>query len=482
MMRSMFSGVSGLRVHQTKMDVIANNIANVNTVGYKTSRVTFSEVFSQTLSSASGANAASGRGGTNPMQIGLGANVASIDMLMSTGAAQRTDNPYDLMIQGDGFFIVSDNSGTYFTRAGAFRLDQSGNLTTPGGLMVNGWEAVPDEANPGQNKIEPGRVMPLRISGEDESIPPERTTLIVVEGNINALETPTKDSTLAFFDSLGNRYVMDVRYEYDDSSKSWGIRYGNMLYPNGERSQGIPIAVAAASGAGATSPNDFTGANPQGIRISPGTTGAAFEWIPASGTAPFSGVKFDVNGYIDQTGTTAAMATSIQISFDAAMYAAATSPLNPESEFAELITVSFADLTQFNGSTNAAAVTKDGNWPGDLAGISIGTDGKITGRYSNGATKLLGQIALAQFKNPAGLEKVGNNLFVTTTNSGDFDGVGVDPTSGGTSLLGGVLEMSNVDLSSEFTEMITTQRGFQANSRVITTSDDMLQELVNLKR
>jgi len=470
MMRSMFSGVSGLRVHQTKMDVIANNIANVNTVGYKTSRVTFSEVFSQTLSSASGANAASGRGGTNPMQIGLGANVASIDMLMSTGAAQRTDNPYDLMIQGDGFFVVSDNSGIYFTRAGAFRLDEDGFLTTPNGMLVNGWEAVPDAANPGQNKVEPGRVAPLQISGADESIPPEKTSLITVEGNLNALDTPRKDSTIAFFDSLGNRYVIDVRYEYNDTSKSWDVSYGNYMYPNGEKDKGIAISVAAAAG---TVAGDFSGSNPIKLTVSARTAVPGDEAYVSTGTH----IEFDSNGYpTSPTPAVTNSATSFQMTMDTTLV------LNPNANFADTITVNFMGMTQFNGPTNAAAITKDGNKPGELAGISIGTDGKITGRYSNGATKLLGQIVLAQFKNPAGLEKVGNNMFVTTTNSGDFDGIGVDPTSGGTSLLGGVLEMSNVDLSSEFTEMITTQRGFQANSRVITTSDDMLQELVNLKR
>ena len=480
MMRSMFSGVSGLRVHQTKMDVIANNIANVNTVGYKTSRVTFSEVFSQTLSSASGANPASGRGGTNPMQIGLGANVASIDMLMSTGAAQRTDNPYDLMIQGDGFFVVSDNSGTYFTRAGAFRLDEDGYITTPNGMLVNGWEAVPDTSNPGQNKVEPGRVQPLRISGDDESIPPEKTTLIEVEGNLNALETPTKDSTMAFFDTLGNRYVVDVRYEYDTTAKEWGVKFGNYMYPNDDRTKGVPITMTAAAG----DPSLLNaGTNPVAIQIdivtAPPTPPTPFTWTATALTT----VQFDENGYPkpSATLTPAADASSIQFKFNNATITG-SALLSPESRFAEPFTLNFMGMTQFNGKTTAAAVSRDGNYPGQLSGISIGTDGKITGRYSNGATKLLGQIVLAQFKNPPGLEKVGNNLFVTTTNSGDFDGIGVDPTSGGTSLLGGVLEMSNVDLSSEFTEMITTQRGFQANSRVITTSDDMLQELVNLKR
>ena len=478
MMRSMFSGVSGLRVHQTKMDVIANNIANVNTVGYKTSRVTFSEVFSQTLSSASGANPVSGRGGTNPMQIGLGVNVASIDMLMSTGAAQRTDNPFDLMIQGDGFFIVEDNSGTYFTRAGAFRLDEFGNLTTPGGLMVCGWDAVPDAANPGQNKVEPGRVVPLQISGDDESVPPAVTSLIQVEGNINALTDPVKDSTIAFFDSLGNRYVVDVRYVYNTTNKNWDVQMGNYMYPNDDRTLGIEIAVATPA---AGTKDDFTGSNPSLLKITPGTTSPKPD---AKFTSTGTTIQFDVNGYLVQPTTASATAqiTSLQLALDPAAFGAATSPLSPNAEFKQPINVSFTGMTQFNGATTAAAVTVDGNKPGVLSGISIGTDGKITGRYSNGKTKLLGQVVLAQFKNPAGLEKVGNNLFVTTTNSGDFDGIGVDPTAGGTSLLGGVLEMSNVDLSSEFTEMITTQRGFQANSRVITTSDDMLQELVNLKR
>jgi len=473
MMRSMFSGVSGLRVHQTKLDVIANNIANVNTVGYKSSRVTFSEVFSQTLSGASGANPASGRGGTNPMQIGLGASVASIDMLMSTGAAQRTDNPFDLMIQGEGFFIVSDNSGTYFTRAGAFRLDESGYLTMPNGMMVNGWPAVPDPSNPGQATIQKGQVSAIQIAGDAERIPPEMTSLVAVGGNINAATDPVKDSTIAFYDSLGNRYVVDVRYEYNATSKEWDVSLGNYMYPNDDRSQGIFLGGSHAAGTVNTASNaDFLGDNPQALTLRPIATPSPkpdFTWISTGQT-----IGFTENGLLDQSGSGM---TALQLIVDTT-----ANVLDPKAAFKTEITTSFLKMTQFNGTTDAAAVTKDGGRPGDLAGISIGTDGKITGRYSNGKTQILGQIALAQFKNPAGLEKVGNNLFLSTTNSGEFDGIGVEPTSGGTSLLGGVLEMSNVDLSSEFTEMITTQRGFQANSRVITTSDDMLQELVNLKR
>ncbi len=465
MMRSMFSGVSGLRVHQTKMDVIANNIANVNTAGYKSSRITFNEVFSQTLSGASGANPDVGRGGTNAMQIGLGVNVASIDMLMTPGAAQRTDNPYDLMIQGEGFFVVSDASGTYFTRAGAFRLDNFGNLTTPQGMMLNGWKAEAGNV-PGTTVIQKTGVKPIQITGNDEIMNPARTTLIDFKGNLNGLDEFPKETTMSVFDSLGNKYVIDVRMQYDKTAKDWSYSIGNYMYPEGDKSKGIYIGDTPTAASGGTNP--LSGAAPYNATI---TTTAQTTPPAAFKFNEIGKFKFDTFGYPDLT-----VMTGIEFTFDDAAGA-----LSPESAFGEPVVITLTGLKQFSGTSDATSETRDGNKPGTLTGVSIGSDGVITGRYSNGKTKDLWQIALAQFKNPAGLERKGSNLYVSTTNSGSFDGVGVPPGEGAT-LLAGVLEMANVDLAAEFTEMITAQRGFQANSRVITTSDDMLQELVNLKR
>lgn len=433
MMRSMYSGVSGLRIHQTKMDVIGNNIANVNTVGFKSSRVTFAEVFSQTVQGASGAN--ENLGGTNPMQIGLGSTVASIDVNMTEGAAQRTDNPLDLKIEGEGFFVVSDATGNKFTRAGAFKIDEAGNLVNSDGLNVMGWTTNPDTGEIVKSKVENLQI----LSMDNMYIEPNKTESITLSGNID-----TNDSQLAvgegvpfsttIYDSLGYKYTV------------------NFLVTENAAANSYDFAV--------TSVTDETGT---------AIAGAAMSTVT---------LQFDTDGqciYDETTGTPA-----FEISgFPTTM-----------SSFAEPLTVNPAALTMYadDGNTTVEGTSGDknglgaGNEAGAISGYEVGSDGKIIGLYSNGETKVLGQIAIATFANPTGLQKLGNNLFVTTSNSGEFDGIGTDVTSAGGSFNSGVLEMSNVDLSTEFTEMITTQRGFQANSRIITASDEMLQELVNLKR
>ncbi|MDR3240129.1 MAG: flagellar hook-basal body complex protein, partial [Clostridiales bacterium] len=204
MMRSMFSGVSGLRIHQTKMDVIANNISNVNTVGYKSSRVTFNEVFSQAISGASAPNPALNRGGTNPRQIGLGATLSSIDKLMTNGAAQRTDNPLDLMIQGDGFFIVGDGSGVYFTRDGSFAEDKDGNFSL-NGLKLMGWDAVKSAADK-DYVIEKIAAKPIMITGTKQEMGAVPTTQIDFNGNFNPNTDPVIQRTISFYDTVGNKY------------------------------------------------------------------------------------------------------------------------------------------------------------------------------------------------------------------------------------------------------------------------------------
>lgn len=426
MMRSMYSGVSGLRIHQTKMDVIGNNIANVNTVGFKASRTTFSEVFSQTIQGASGPSENSG--GRNPMQIGLGGNIASIDIDMMEGAAQRTDNPLDLKIEGEGFFILSDVTGNKFSRAGAFRIDEAGNLVSPEGLNVMGWYP-----NPNTGLIEKSKVMPLQILNADNMyIEPTLTEAITLSGNINRNDPqldPTKGVPFStnIYDSLGYKYSVNFMVTNTANAGEFEFKLVNVTDESGN-----PITVG--------------------------------------GTDTFT-ITFDTEG---KCTSAPFLIEGLSTDF---------------SEFAPSgITVDPTGLTMFSGNTTVMGKAGDknglkaGNKAGTISGYEVSGDGKILGRYTNGETKLLGQIVIAQFANPAGLQKIGGNLFVTTGNSGDFDGIGDDITSIGGSFNSGVLEMSNVDLSREFTEMITTQRGFQANSRIITSSDEMLQELVNLKR
>jgi flagellar hook protein FlgE len=473
------------------MDVIANNISNVNTVGFKSSRVTFNEVFAQTLSGAAGPNEALRRGGTNPMQIGLGANVASIDMLMTTGAAQRTDNPFDVMIQGEGFFVVSSGDTTYYTRAGAFRVDEIGNLTMPNGLIVNGYDITPDPNDDNKFNVDISQIKPIQISGEKQFSPAAATSTIEYTGNMNALEDGVGGivNSIGFFDSEGNKYTVDMRYTFNPATKDWTVEISNYMYPNGDRKQGIIVDDTAFAGTGGADgeirlvtkesiQEDYDPEDP--------TTWPAQTWTALPGT-----IKFKQNGRIDDTlGAGYITGFQVYVEDGTAISAGSQNPpggpgggankLSPEVNFYYPVVVTLDQLTQFNIPTDMLAQARNGHKAGNLIGLSVGTDGIVTGRYDNGQTKQLAQIVLAQFDNPAGLERNGNNLFSITNNSGAAR-IGT-PAAGGSSLLGGVLEMANVDLAGEFTEMITTQRGFQANSRTITTSDEMLQELVNLKR
>lgn len=440
-MRSLFSGVSGLKVHQTKMDVIGNNISNVNTTGFKSSRATFNEIFSQTLSGASAPNANSGRAGTNAMQVGLGVSVSSIDNNMTEGAAQRTDRPEDLKIEGDAFFIVGDASGKYFTRAGDFKIDKDGSLGTFGGLKVYGWNV--DAAG----EIQKGQVVPIDImSSTNMYNPPEMTRNITFEKNIFT-DDGTVQQNISFYDSLGNKFTAALDFTYDSTTKVWSVDFPTVKYKD---------------------PADPTGVNMLEGKLM--YMNGSKEPIVLTANSPLKTLEFNENGRLPEKPASASQFT-LNISAEGL-------PVN--SVFSEIL-VDFGKLTQFN-EQSTVTVSNDGINPGNLSSYSIDQSGIITGSYTNGTTKTFGQIAVTTFKNPAGLEKIGNNLFTTTPNSGDFNGIGQDPTVGGGKINSSTLEMSNVDLASEFTDMITTQRGFQANSKIITTSDEMLQELVNLKR
>ena len=506
-MSSMFSGVSGLRSHQTKMDVIAHNISNVNTAGYKSSRVTFSEVFSQTITSATSSSSETGRGGTNPMQVGLGSGVASIDKVMTQGSAQRTDKATDLMIQGDGFFVVGDNSGQYFSRAGALDIDAHGNLINAQGLRVYGWDASVDPQNPGVMKVDRGTVNPIVISGTKQYIVPETTKNIKLSGNLNSAEHMAgnnKFSTISFFDSLGNEYTLDMEFRYitegDEGGGAvprWEYFLSDRAYLNGQRTSAYEVEFAAAAG---ETPATIT----LGARLDPEDTtppGWLSDGADPPVPVPIGSFEFGTNALMsnlegaartreDDPPGNARNPFCFDLRVDgfdlipASVFGAGSvSPEGGEPGTPGTIRIDFSELRQFGLQTSTATSDAlDGNGPGELQRMSIGTDGVIVGGYSNGKSKILGQIPVALFRNPGGLEKVGNNLFIATANSGTFDGVGQDITASGGQIRSGVLEMANVDLSAEFTEMITTQRGFQANSRTITTSDDMLQELVNLKR
>lgn len=481
MMRSMFSSVSGLKSHQTKMDVIGNNIANVNTVGFKSSRATFQEIFSQTLSSGSAPDSTTGRGGTNPMQVGLGMKVDSISTDMTQGSVQRTESPTDLSIEGEGFFIVrSGNQGSFsFTRAGNFIIDKAGNLVTSSGKNVYGWLGYKQTDDGYEfNTEDPIEPINLYEYGNENRkiISGKSTTEAVLSGNLNAASSAVLGSgqnanpqavtdadgdgyidvngnnikpdftvPITVYDSLGNSYKLNVQFwkTYVDTTTAGSPKtqwYYNIVP---EKSN-----VTAASGASGT-----TGGT--------GTTNAS-----------------DAEGYLcfDKDGKLIA-----DNNFKAQLTINVTPPAESGAGSFQF-NLDLSKLTQYADDSSVKPARVDGYAPGTLVTFSIGEDGIITGVYDNGREQPLGMIALATFDNPAGLEKVGTNEYMQTTNSGDFSIAHKPRTDGAGSLLPGTLEMSNVDLASQFTEMIITQRGFQANSRVLTTADEILQELANLKR
>ena len=448
MMRSMFSGVSGLRNHQIRMDVIANNVSNVNTIGFKSSRTLFSDVFNQTLMSASGASEGAGRGGVNPMQVGLGVNLFAIDRMMTQGPFQRTDYNLDLAVSGNGFFIVRDNTGVFFTRNGALRRDANDNVVIASGHHLQGWPVIetpgwePSMGIDTRFTTNRGPVSDIHLTPTDLTSPPTPTRNVNFVGNLNPeiLRGPADPSAtppqlvgpiitgpqlmlMNFHDSIGNVHTMSVRMQITDEGDD-GLTTWHMTLQAPENSPW-------------TAPTDpiLINFNAMGQLVSPETLDITF--VNPGALTPAAN--------IGEGGT---------------------------------ITLNFHGLTQYANFPSTPSIRDiEGAPAGNLVDLVVGQDGTIMGIYSNGDMRPLWQIPLAQFSNPSGLEAMGGSLFRQTSNSGPFDGVG----SVGV-LQGGVLEMSNVDLSAEFTDMIITQRGFQASSRLITTSDDMLQELVNLRR
>ncbi|UDY37187.1 flagellar basal-body rod protein FlgF [Dermatobacter hominis] len=423
MIRSMYAAVSGLRNHQTMMDVVGNNIANVNTTGFKSSNTVFQDVLSQTLRGAGRAGATAG--GTNPAQIGLGASVAGVTTNFSQGAPQLTGRGTDLAITGDGFFIVEQGGERLFTRSGAFTLDTLGRLVSQNGGIVQGWPAdATGQFNPN------GPVRPLVIPVGDV-IAPVQTTSTVLGGNLpaDAAVGTTVATSIDVYDGQGRQTT--VRFELTKTAgDTWGVGY-RYVDAAGVQQPTPPAAATAVTGGPLTF--DADGELTSGYTLT----------IPG-GAIPGFGAGDDI---------------SVSLG-------AAAAPTR---------------VTQFGSLSTASALDQDGSAAGSLQSFSIGQDGLVTGSYSNGLTRSLGQLALASFNNPEGLEKRGGSAFRATPASGAIN-IGQAGQGGRGLLSSGTLEMSNVDLSTEFTNLILAQRGFQANSRVVTTSDEMLQEVVNLKR
>ena len=451
MMRSLYSGVAGLKTHQTRMDVIGNNIANVNTTAYKSQSMTFSDLMYQTTQAASGANPTTGVGGTNARQIGLGAKTSAIKTAITTqGASQTTNDPFDIMITGDSFFIVNNGQNNYFTRDGSFYVDGAGNLAmTSTGYNVMGWQVDPNDAS----AIKQDTVSALRVmTTENMTYPPEATKSARISGiidkndtNVNA--TAGKIMNLEFYDNQGYKYTAKLSVHSTKTDGQFTVKLDDILDSKGKTVLADP-------------------------------TKASLQQNNADVKDPV--LEFDLkNGSFKNVGTAGGTESTLTLHFDTGTFPSFTD-----------ITIDFSKCSNLNnnGSSTVSPIRGDakgngaGRKVGEMSGIEIQKDGMIYANYDNGCSRLLGQIAVATFANASGLAKEGDNLYSATQNSGDFDGIGTDITTGGGYMNTGVLEMSNVDLSSEFTEMITTQRGFQANSRIITVSDTLLEELTNLKR
>lgn len=475
-MRALYSGVSGLRIHQTKTDVIGNNIANVNTVGFKSSSITFTDILYQTTQSASGPNSETGTVGKNAMQIGLGASVGAISSNMKSGSSQRTDNALDLMINGDAFFVVSDGNENFFTKAGSFKTDANGTLCTATGLAVMGWQ--PNEKGDG---VITDKVSKLNVlSAENLYTAPSATKNAYFTGNIDPTDKELekgKEIMYAFYDNKGNKYnavfTLKKSTAAGATSDQYTLTMKDVLDSEGksftEKGFSVKLNDKVVENTGSTGGTGGTGGG--------GTTTGKIE---GEITLSFSGE----NGSFLGVGATNTKTDKTKVTLSLTG--------NPSPFDADGITIDFSELTEFSAkgasTVTAFAGTSSknnvgaGKPVGNMKGVQIDQAGKIYGSYDNGDTKLLGQIAAASFANPAGLEAVGNSLYRATLNSGDFNGIGSDITALGGSYTSGVLEMSNVDLATEFTELIIAQRGYQSNSRIITTSDTLLEELINLKR
>ncbi len=534
MMRSLFAGVSGLRNHQTRMDVIGNNIANVNTVGFKGSRVSFQDVMSQTIQGASGSTG--DRGGTNPMQIGMGMGLASIDTVFTDGSFQPTGKQTDLSIQGQGFFILSDGDGQVYTRAGNFDFDDTGNYLVPGtGYKVMGWMA---DANGNINTA--GTIGAIQIP-VGAAMAAKTTTQMDFANNLSAaaINGTAATTSINVYDSLGiSHKIVHTFVKESDNTWLYGTSVDDAKTPPGVTGALGKVVFTSTGGVqsiggitatvpttaltvptfkmdptlNATHTQNFTvfdgdnvphvykatftttgattwsysltdQANPEGVAATSGT----ITWN--GGTSTYTGfgplnvngtnVAFNITAHSDPAGGPTFNATPTSPYTATAIAPLGFTPAGGGDPMS--VNLVLSKLTQFGGATTIQAVNQDGYSSGTLDTTTIDPQGVIIGRFTNGQSKNLGQVALATFSNPAGLNKAGSSLFAESNNSGVAQ-VGTAGSGGRGKLSPGTLEMSNIDLAQEFSNMIITQRGFQSNSKIISSTDEMLQELANLKR
>lgn len=467
MMRSLYSGVSGLQNHQTRMDVIGNNVSNVNTTGFKRGRVNFQDMISQQLSGA--ARPTEEKGGVNPKEVGLGMTVAAIDTVFTQGNLQSTGISTDVAIQGNGFFLEKNGEKSYYTRAGAFGLDRDGTLVNPAnGYKVQGWMA---------REIDGEMIIQTSASTEDLVIPvgskdPAKATQNVnFACNLNK-NTPvipdnatqaditkgTWSTEFKIYDSFGNPHNLTVNFtRVEGQPNQWNAQV--MVDPQKDENGEIQNATNTGVGLGAGTSSNGSQTN---FTVQFDNTGTLQSVTDASGNRS------------NETG---------EIILEAS-YVVPESNDNVRHTFnINLGTIGSQvnTVTQSASQSSTKAFYQDGYTMGYLENFKIDSSGVITGVYSNGTNRAIGQLAMATFTNQGGLEKAGDNTYVESINSGTAN-IGTSGIAGKGSLLAGALEMSNVDLTEQFTDMIVTQRGFQANSKTITTADTLLETVLSLKR
>ncbi len=565
MIRSLYSGITGLKGFQTAMDVVGNNIANVNTPGFKGSRVSFQTTFYQMLRPAKIPYGS--MGGVNPLQVGLGLNVGSIDKVMTQGAFQSTGKKTDLAIQGDGFFILTDGQNRYYTRAGGFDLDENGDLVQPSsGLKVLGWAAKWDSVKKKYYVDTNLPIEPLRIT-KDMTLAAKKTSKASFSGNLKS-DVGFRGFEITLRDDDDNSYDVKVIFkrsgDISDSTDPFNEnqRYTFEVYVNGSTTPDATGHVVLDKFGEVVDAQFDTGGTDREFDVTGGTTTGAtlvitntgqFKFYEADDPANFVvpdythptyrtavttydslGNPYQVYfefiklGYVDDqhknvwiwkayipsgeeisygvdsSNPDVADAIGGAINFDeagrikdyGAITGSTTADLNWNDDHAIKyikfsgadngdgqvgITLNMNNVTQFTGNFSAIVDSQDGYPAGVLDSFAINEKGELIGTFTNGVTTTLGKVALATFRNPAGLYDVGKSLYVESENSGMAE-IGVAGENGKGSLIPGALEMSNVDLAEEFTKMIIAQRGFQANARVVTTSDQILNELVNIKR
>jgi len=428
---SFSAGLSGLNANSVYLSVIGNNLANINTIGFKSSAVTFMDLVSQTVGGAS----------QNPMQVGLGVVTGSISPVFSQGAIENTKEATNVAIQGGGFFVVAGDSGNAYTRAGNFSFDSNGTLVTADGYKVQGWTAtdatghVISTGQPGDVTVPPGV---LRA--------PQATSQFYTRTNLDANATTgsTFTTSVQVYDALGKSHLSTLTY--------------------------------TKTGAGAWS----YGMTVDGGEVTGGTAGTPFTL--AAGT-----LAFDADGQLTAVTPTAPSTGGGTAPADTDMDVSITTPTWTNGAAADTLTWDLTDannaqsLTGFAAQSATSSISQNGSAAGMIDNITILPDGTIQATFGAGQTVAVGQLAMASFNNPKGLVKLGSNRYGESQSAG-IPNVGTAGTGGRGSLIGSALEQSNVDIATEFTQMILAQRGYQANSKSITVADELMLETLNLKR